>query len=90
MSNQLLLIHQRQAARYGATCCAVRSFLRSLAATRIDGVVDSDDCAEWLDAHGHTGDKRLIGAILKPPHFVQCGFTRSRRRRGMHAQWRIA
>lgn len=87
---QLALIHDKQVVRYGATVEVLRSYLKSLARSRMDGVVDSDDAANYLDEHGITADKRLIGAVLKAPHFVQCGYGRSTRRRGMHALWKVA
>lgn len=86
MSDQLLLIHAKQEAKYGATVQSLRSYLRSLAATRLDGIVTSDDACAYLDQHGVTADKRLVGAVFRSG-FRQVGYCRSTRRRGMHATW---
>lgn len=74
--------------KYAATVQAVRGYLISLSKhVRIAGVVTSDDACDYLDSHGITADKRLIGAVFRQG-FVMCGYARSRRRRGMHATWR--
>lgn len=79
-------IHKHQEAKYAGTVQAIRGHLRSLAATRMNRTVDSDDAMHWLEAHGFQGDPRVVGAVFRQG-FVQNGFKKSTRRRGTHATW---
>lgn len=46
---------------------------------KVEPTVSADDAAEWLDAHGFTGERRVAGAVFGPAKgWRRVGFVPSR------------